>query len=478
MFYGIKRAKNKLSDRLTRVYTLLFTVILLLLSIGVFLSAFQFLIRKQSGNLSITTALLCDNLIEEVEENESLSNPEVLQEQNSDPYLSIFIYDPSGKMINRMLNFPLDETSLPASASAASPILIVRSGHMLLCSSRAIREHGTDYGTLFVVQKLQSETAFLQLLGFLLLGANLIGAAAALWVGNYTTRKMLFPINGIIDATNRIGGNNLDARLDVPEPDDELKSLAVTINGMLERVSTAYRQQGRFVADVSHELRTPLAILQGNVDLLSRWGSEDKAVLQDSIRALQKQTAYMNQLVENLLFLARFDNMQSQLHVSEFSVGALFKDLLEEQTMIDPEHRYETALPVAGDSLTADRAMIRQMLRALIDNSVKYTPKGGTIRLAYACNERDRILTVSDTGIGMDFEHCGHIFERFYRVDQARARETGGMGLGLSIVSAIAAAHGGKADAESEPGAGTTISITLPVRLPDEAKPPYQNLPS
>ena len=88
---------------------------------------------------------------------------------------------------------------------------------------------------------------------------------------------------------------------------------------MLERVSSAYQQQGRFVADVSHELRTPLAVMQGNVDLLSRWGSEDKTVLKDSIQALQKQTAYMNQLVENLLFLARFDNMQSQLQISKFA---------------------------------------------------------------------------------------------------------------------------------------------------------------
>lgn len=459
MFYGIKRAKSKLSDRLTGVYTILFAVILFILSVGVFFIAFQFLIQKQSDNLSITTELMSDHLIEEIEENEPLSSPEILVEQNNDQYLSIFVYDSSGKMVNRLLNFPVNEKELPVSPS--SPTLILQSGHMMLCVSQQIQERESVYGTLYIVQKLQSETAFLQLLGILLFGANVIGALAALWAGNYTSRKMLSPINQMIEATNQIGGSNLEARLDVPEPDDELKSLALTINNMLERVSSAYRQQGRFVADVSHELRTPLAVMQGNVDLLSRWGSEDPIVMHDSIHALQKQTAYMNQLVENLLFLARFDNMQAQLILSTFSIGELFGELIEEQALIDPDHNYEVSLVSTNDSLTADRTMIKQLLRALIDNSVKYTPSGG-IRLGFSADVTQCVLSVSDDGIGMDAEHCEHIFERFYRVDPARARATGGMGLGLSIVSVIAEAHNGYASAISSPGAGTTVSVYLP----------------
>lgn len=460
MSFGIKRAKNKLSDRLTAVYALLFAVMLFLLTIGVFFSAFQFLIKKQSSNLVITMELISDHLVEEIEEGEPLSNQEILEEQNNDPYLSIFIYDTSGNMINRMLNFHLTEEALPSAGS--SPVLVFDEGKLLLCASHNIQEHSTVYGTIYIVQNLQSEASFLKLLGILLIGANLIGALAALLVGRTTSRRMLAPISQMIAATNQIGGSNLDARLDVPGPDDELKSLALTINGMLERVSAAYRQQGRFVADVSHELRTPLAVMQGNVDLLSRWGSEDKTVLKDSIHALQKQTEYMNQLVENLLFLARFDNMQSQLHLSGFGVAELFGELIEEQSLIDTEHTYIVDIPEEGDNMIADRTMIKQMLRALIDNSVKYTPSGGTIRLACSADPVSVTLSVSDDGVGMDAEHYEHIFERFYRVDQARARSTGGMGLGLSIVYAIAQAHGGYASVESEPGKGTSISVTLP----------------
>ena len=137
MFYGIKRAKSRLSDRLTGVYTILFAAILLLLSVGVFFIAFQFLIQKQSSNLSITTELMSDHLIEEIEENEPLSGSDILVEQNNDQYLSIFVYDSSGKMVNRLLNFPVNEKELPASPS--SPALIFQSGHMMLCASRRTR---------------------------------------------------------------------------------------------------------------------------------------------------------------------------------------------------------------------------------------------------------------------------------------------------------------------------------------------------
>ena len=313
---------------------------------------------------------------------------------------------------------------------------------------------------------MSSETAFLKLLGLLLLGANIAGMASAFFVGRAVSRRMLRPIGRMILAANQIDRTTLDARLEAPETDDELRSLALTLNGMLERVSAAYHQQGRFVADVSHELRTPLAVMQGNVDLLSRWGAEDKSVRADSIRALEKQTAYMNALVENLLFLARSDNAQFRLNTTTFSVDTLLAELMEEQAIIDPAHTYTRTLASGDESITADRAMIGQMLRALIDNSVKYTPEGGEITLGFSRQAHAYTLFVRDSGVGMNKDACAHIFERFYRVDTARARATGGMGLGLSIVLAIAQSHGGTARAQSVPGEGTTISVTIPDSIP------------
>lgn len=461
MLFGTKRARGKLSNRLAAVYAVLFTAVLLLLSIVVFAIAWHFLINRQIENLHATVELIGDHVLEEIAENEPLSDPGVLEEQNTNYNLSIFLIDQEGNTINRVLNFPTDA----ATAAKAPPVPrlhIDDGGQMLLIVSEDIEEDETYYCKLCIVQNLASERTFLMLLAILLLGANFIGAFAALLVGRATSRRMLSPIDRMITAANHIGSTSMEERLEVPEPDDELKSLALTINGMLERVSAAYSQQGRFVADVSHELRTPLAVMQGNVDLLARWGSQDPQVLKESISALQRQTDYMGKLVENLLFLARCDNDRLALNQTSFPVKALFDELLEEQALIDTAHRYRLDASDSACMLTGDRAMMKQLLRALIDNSVKYTQPGGEITLACKSGGETVSLTVSDNGAGMDAGHLEHIFERFYRIDKARARATGGMGLGLSIAQAIAEAHGGSVRAESEVGHGTAVTVTLP----------------
>jgi len=306
MSFGTKLAKSKLSNRLTRVYAALFSAIFFVLSVLVFFLAYRFLLQHQYDHLINASQLIGDALLEEVEEGESLSSPEILEEMSVDSNLSILVYNPENILINRVLNFSIPKLEHHREGRSPEPFLYDNT-LMLRVSSR-IAEHGTDYGRLTLVYSMSSETAFLKLLAFLLVGANVAGAAIAFLVSRKVSRRMLAPIGNMILAANRIDRGTLDARLDVPEPDDELKHLALTLNGMLDRVSAAYHQQGRFVADVSHELRTPLAVMQGNVDLLSRWGSEDPLVRQDSIHALANQTAYMSTLVENLLFLARSDN--------------------------------------------------------------------------------------------------------------------------------------------------------------------------
>ena len=460
MSFGTKLAKSKLSNRLTRVYAALFSAIFFVLSVLVFFLAYRFLLQHQYDHLINASQLIGDALLEEVEEGESLSSPEILEEMSVDSNLSILVYNPENILINRVLNFSIPKLEHHREGRSPEPFLYDNT-LMLRVSSR-IAEHGTDYGRLTLVYSMSSETAFLKLLAFLLVGANVAGAAIAFLVSRKVSRRMLAPIGNMILAANRIDRGTLDARLDVPEPDDELKHLALTLNGMLDRVSAAYHQQGRFVADVSHELRTPLAVMQGNVDLLSRWGSEDPLVRQDSIHALANQTAYMSTLVENLLFLARSDNAKFELKRTAFSVDALFSELLEEQSLIDPAHTYTKELSPKDGVMVADRAMIGQMLRALLDNSVKYTPAGGTITLGFQKTAQGSELFVRDNGVGMEEADCEQVFQRFYRVDAARARATGGMGLGLSIVLAIAQSHSGSASAQSKPGKGTIITVTIP----------------
>jgi heavy metal sensor kinase len=461
MLYGKTRKSNKskLSDRLARTYAALFAGTLMCISIVLFVSLSSFLMNRQKNYIINTIELVSDHIVEEIYEGDELQSEKILSEFNINWNLNMFLSDPAGHIINRVRNFNVDETKL-APAAAAPQLLLLNGKQLILCYSHPVADESTTYGSLYFVLNMQTELDFLKILAVLLAGANLLGAIASLCVGWATSKKMLAPIDNMISAANTINSQRLSRRLDVPGAEDELQKLAVTINSMLDRVEEAFRLQGQFTADASHELRTPLAILQGNADMLERWGRNDPVVLDESIASIQRQTRYMNQLVDNLLFLARGDSGKRQLKKEAFDISALLNELVEEQSSIDESHRYEV------DSsetirLFADRNMVKQLLRALIDNSVKYTPVDGKITLSCRDNSDGISVSVADTGIGMKQEHLSRVFERFYRADQARSKATGGMGLGLSIVQAIVDVHGGKLFAESEAEKGTCITAVF-----------------
>ncbi len=452
--------KATLSQRLTRSYGAMFLLVLILLSLAVFALAGGFLIQRQRDTLLTSSELIADHIVEELHEGNAITKKAMMDEQNLYADLNLYLLDDSGLILNQLVNFHLDTSLLKK--SAFSPELRLSADYeLLLCYEQPVIDENTTICTLYAVLQMENEKDFLEMLALLLIGANVLGVFAALMVGRKTGCRILKPIGSMIAAANAIGSESLEARLDVPEEDDELRSLALTVNTMLDRIQAAFEAQGRFVADASHELRTPLAILQGNADMLSRWGTKDEKVLNESIASIQRQTGYMNKLVENLLFLARSDGKRQQFSMSEFAVKDMLGELTEEQEMLDDSHEYR--MNCADDiCLNADRNMVRQLLHAAIDNSVKYTPAGGSITLSARQDGQNVYLSVADTGMGMDSEHLKHIFERFYRADKARARSTGGLGLGLSIAAAIAAAHGGSIYAESKTERGTTITAVFP----------------
>jgi heavy metal sensor kinase len=457
MLYGKKRKtkKGKLSGRLARAYASFFAGLLFVLSVAIFFSLSGFLIDRQKQYIVNTIELVSDQIVEEIYEGDTLDDDRILAEFNINWNLNMLLSDLSGNVVNRVRNFHIDEATLPPAKD--SPQLKLLDGkQLILCYEHVVSDDNIIYGSLYFVLNMQTELECLKMLAFLLVGANVAGVLAAIFVGWKTSRKMLAPIDHMISDANTINSQRLNRRLDVPEAEDELQKLSMTINNMLDRMEEAFRLQGRFAADASHELRTPLSILQGNADMLERWGRNDPVVLDESITSIQKQTSYMNKLVDNLLFLARGDSGTQQLKKEAFDIGLLLYEMVEEQSSIDEAHYYHVNAP-EDIRLLADRSMIKQLLHALIDNSVKYTPAGGDITLSCAEQDDGIAISVADTGIGMEPEHLAHVFERFYRVDQARLRTTGGMGLGLSIVKAIVDVHGGKLHADSEKGKGTHI---------------------
>ena len=249
--------------------------------------------------------------------------------------------------------------------------------------------------------------------------------------------------------------------------DKDLRSIEVALNSLLQRMREAQAQQARFVSDASHELRTPIAVIEGYVSMLDRWGKSDPAVLDESITALKNESAHMKELVEQLLFLARGDSGRNTLEQTTFNASDLLYEIADESEMIDTEHRYvlrDTASAISQLTLTADRAMVKQCLRVIMQNAARYSPAGTDITLGLRYDEPHGLVgfDVEDRGIGMNTRDASHVFERFYRADAARTNSKEGTGLGLAIAKWIAEAHNGRIDVLSLEDVGTRFTVWLP----------------
>jgi signal transduction histidine kinase len=275
-------------------------------------------------------------------------------------------------------------------------------------------------------------------------------------------KRVLAPIRDITSMAETLSESNLSNRINIAGTKNELKDLATVINRMLDRIERSYNSQKQFVSDASHELRTPISVIRGYTDMLKRWGKDDPEILDEGITAISQETESMKDLVESLLFLARHDKKTLMMEMSSFDPAELIREIQKEETMVHQEYHFDTA---RMDSLTinADRNMMKQVLRILCDNAVKYSGPGSTVTLS--CTKEAGggcCLSVKDEGQGISQEELPKIFERFYRSDKARQSETGGHGLGLSIARIIVVAHKGKLRVRSKPGSGSIFSIILP----------------
>lgn len=276
-------------------------------------------------------------------------------------------------------------------------------------------------------------------------------------VEGFSDREMV-ALAGELD---KINATHLDSRISVSTTQKELQTLAFAINSMLDRVADAYSAQMRFVSDASHELRTPIAVIQGYSSMLNRWGKSNPDTLQESIDAIREEAKSMERLIEQLLFLARGDNASQPFHKEDFDLSSIAAAVLREEGMLFPQHEL---IPVwDGDyPFQGDPALLKQLLRILVDNSLKYTSAQDRVWLILDQTDTLVTLTIEDEGMGIAPESLPLIFERFYRTDSSRTRQTGGTGLGLSIAHWIVHQHKGWFQICSREGIGTRITISFP----------------
>ncbi|MBS4007625.1 MAG: HAMP domain-containing protein [Clostridium sp.] len=301
---------------------------------------------------------------------------------------------------------------------------------------------------------------YIFLLVTILFASNLAGILVIIFVGSRVSRRLLAPIKTMTQTVQEISFNQLDRRLNVKGSKNELKELAQTFNHMLDRIQKSVEQQNRFVSDASHELRTPISVIQGYANLLARWGKDDKKVLEESIAALQSESENMNHLIEELLFLAKEDSGTLKINLEKFKISEVINEILYETNLINSTHQFINEKN-EDFFINADRKLLKEAIRILIDNSIKYTPEGGLIKLNSYIKHSKSVIIVEDNGIGISKEDLPHIFTRFYRADKSRAKESGGTGLGLSIAKQIIDNHKGKISVWSELNKGTIFRIEL-----------------
>jgi signal transduction histidine kinase len=268
-------------------------------------------------------------------------------------------------------------------------------------------------------------------------------------------------LDGTIHTLNTITAKRLDTRISIADERQELRGLAQAINDMLDRLDAAYQSQLRFVSDASHELRTPIAVVQGYANLLDRWGKEDPVTLRESIIAIKSEAQGMQALVEQLLFLARSDNNTVVLALKSLDISALTWEVLRDTQLIDDTHVFSSNI-VPNLQVVGDAQLLKQAVRILMDNAIKYTPLGESISLLVYEDAGYICVTVSDHGIGIPDKDIPHVFDRFFRSDESRARKTGGAGLGLSIAKWTVERHGGFVEILSRENVGTKMTMALP----------------
>lgn len=266
----------------------------------------------------------------------------------------------------------------------------------------------------------------------------------------------------LIGRLDRINVSHLSSRVTLPQGSQELAGLTRAINAMLERIDQGYQAQARFVSDASHELRTPISVIQGYANLLNRWGKDNPAARQEAIDAIVQESDSMARLVEQLLFLVRGDNDTQAVHLEQVDLTLIADEVARETRLLETGRAISTRLePMV--LAEADPQLVKQAYRVLVDNAVKYTPKGGRVLLSLTQGDDTARLSVTDDGPGIAREDLSKVFQRFYRADQSRNRQTGGTGLGLSIAREIVKRHHGSITLAPHEGPGTTVRLTLPI---------------
>jgi heavy metal sensor kinase len=464
---------DSVRTRLTLWYAGVLAFSLIAFALVIYYAAGNIFHERQEESLRSTAQTVASAYVEEFAEAHSLTKAgEIVLQEITFPNRYVQLTDNSGNPIAASANLSGSGITIPTQVLAEA-----RARGFSNATVNGLRvtvvplSSDQTFGFAAVAEPLSVvEDGLSELRRDLFAGVSLVLLLASAG-GYFLARKSLAPIASMNSQTQRVSAENLSARLDVTNSRDELGRLATTINDLLARLENSFKEQQRFIADASHELRTPLAVLRGETEVaLGKTRTIDE--YQQSLSLIQDEAERLSRIVEDLFILARQPiNTRAALNKERVSLNDAVRDCARAAQVLAVRKGVRLKLETDSPSiaLNGDKELIRRLILNLLDNAVKYTPAGGEISLALGRQNGSAEIVVRDTGIGIPEAAQPRVFDRFYRVDKARARAMGGAGLGLSIAQWIVEVHGGEITLASTPGEGSSFTVVLPVASSQKA---------
>jgi len=462
--------RNSLRYRVTTFYVALLAVALLTFSAAVYLGVQAFITRSLEHSLSMNASTILTDYVKPLD----AKGKSWFQNEMSESYPAgvsdTFVRVSRGQTVlyetGEMCDFAMSGSVLSTSNDTGS-------GEVNRARSKAGQElitftlpYRTPQGDLIVIQtgaKTEPIRHVLRSLFLILLtGTPIILVVAAL--GGYVLMaRALRPVVTLTERAERVGRDDLGERLPVIPSGDELERLSLALNRMIERLEETVAHNRRFSADASHELRTPLTIIRGELEVLIE-NRALPAIFAEGIGSAREESNRMSHIVESLMTISRLEGGGEQMKMKPVDLVALACETLEHISLLAEEKDINLICNTSGPvHVTGDAMRLKQIVANLLDNAIKYTANKGSVVMSVTAEADLAVLQVSDTGIGIPSDAIPFVFERFYRADQTRSRESGGIGLGLAIVKSICIAHHGTVSVSSIEGHGTTFRVELPL---------------
>jgi heavy metal sensor kinase len=296
-----------------------------------------------------------------------------------------------------------------------------------------------------------------------MVGAGLLLLVLASAGGSIIIRKALHPVTEVITTAKKITADDLSLRIESKERADEIGALVETFNEMIARLERSVKKIKQFSGDVSHELRTPLTIIRGEIEVLLRKERKKEDYIQ-TLQSVLEEAARMEKIINDLLLLSRLEAMDPAQFKQKVDLVTIASRAIAQRKELATRKALRIITAFSDNGLIKGHPeLLERLVLNLLDNAIRYTPKGGKITLGVKEQNKKIEFYIADNGLGIEAKHIPFIFDRFYVADPSRSKETGGVGLGLAIVKWIVDLHGAEIKVESKVDQGTQFTIYFPL---------------